>query len=256
MIHQLLSELGFGEKEIAIYLCILKNGTITPSNVARLTRINRTTVYAVAKELVRRGIIAEDLASKTGHLLALPPSELFQLAIREEQQLVRKRETIQKAVEELQELTKEVRYSIPKITFVAEEDLEGYLRKQTPTWNKSIIGTDGLWWGFQDSGFAENYSDWIDWYWDQPSSRDFGVRILTDRSQVEDQLADKGYSRRQVKYWSESGAFSAATWVMGSYITMIHTKTRPHYLIDIRDAAMASNQRALFKGLWEMIPAE
>jgi predicted DNA-binding transcriptional regulator len=253
MINQLLNELGFSDKETAVYLCILRNGAITPANVARLTRINRTTVYAVAKELLARGVISQDLASKTGHLLALPPAELGQLAIREEQALARKREIIAKAVTELQETAKDVRYSIPKITFITEDDLEAYLRRQTPVWNQSMAASDGILWAYQDGSFVEHYSEWIEWYWQHPSSKKIDVRVLTDHTPKEEELATKGYGQRKVKFWKESHALTATTWVMGSYMTLIQTTVHPYYLIDIRDTTIAANQQALFRSLWDSI---
>jgi len=251
MINQLLSDLGFSEKEIAVYLCILKNGKVTPANIARLTKINRTTVYAVAKELLKRGVVAEDLASKTGHLLALPPSDLSQLAIREEQALAKKRETIAKAVDELEELTKEVRYSIPKVTFVTEEDLSSYLYKQTPVWNKEIASSDGIWWGFQDHSLVEQYQEWIGDYWKRPDSAGVSLRILSNQSEIEQDMRERGYQQRNIRFWKGSSEFTSSIWVNGSYIVMIYTRNRPHYLVEIHDKFMAQNLRGLFKGIWE-----
>src|SRR3989338_3820252 len=63
MLHSLLKQLDFNDKEITIYLAILEKGKINPSEVAQITGINRTTVYSVAKELIRRGIVSEDLGA-------------------------------------------------------------------------------------------------------------------------------------------------------------------------------------------------
>ena len=76
MLNQYLQQLGFGDKEIAIYLCIQENGKLSASDVARITKINRTTVYSVSKELIKKGVIQEDLGGSNRYYTALSPEEL------------------------------------------------------------------------------------------------------------------------------------------------------------------------------------
>ncbi|NQS89510.1 TrmB family transcriptional regulator, partial [Patescibacteria group bacterium] len=45
MIQELLKQLGFKEKEIAVYIAVLQKGKVSPAEVAKTTGINRTTVY-------------------------------------------------------------------------------------------------------------------------------------------------------------------------------------------------------------------
>jgi sugar-specific transcriptional regulator TrmB len=47
--HQLVS-LGLSDKEVTLYLAVLQQGRVTPTEVARLTGIQRSTVYSVARE--------------------------------------------------------------------------------------------------------------------------------------------------------------------------------------------------------------
>src|SRR5438477_7154780 len=118
MIEDYLKNLGLTDKEIAVYQQTLKHGRIGPTEVAQLTKINRTTVYSVAKELVKKGFILEDLAGKSSSLVAVPPQDLKFLVQKEEKQLEQKKQTINKMVAELQNLTKNTKYAIPKITFI------------------------------------------------------------------------------------------------------------------------------------------
>jgi len=254
MIEQNLQQLGLSPKEIAVYLTVLKNGKISPAHVARITKINRTTVYSLAKELISRGIITEDLGSSTQHLVALPPRDLIQLARAEERELEKKKQTIQSAVVELEKLTQSVKYSIPKITFIGEEDIDRFLRRRTPIWNESAIRNKSpYFWGFQDPTLLNYYEDWIHWYWTQPSSAGMGGKLITHQSEFEDEVSRKNYPRRSIKYWAAATDFSATTWVMGDFIVMVMTAQHPHYLVEIHDAVLAKNMRATFKGIWESI---
>ncbi len=251
MIENTLKQLGFGDKEVRVYLTILEQGKTTPAAIATLTGIKRPTVYSIAKELVDKGVIVEDMAGPHGFLVALPPEELKNIAKKEERELESKKILINQAVTELQSFTKNTKYSIPKITFIYEEDLEDFLYKQTPEWNKSIMANDGSWWGFQDPTFPEIYKKWIDWFWNVSAPKNLMLKLLSNESRTEEQMA-KMYERRLIKFWdAKGGTFTGSTLVAGDYILLIITSQKPHYLVQIHDATMAHNMRELFKSIWE-----
>jgi sugar-specific transcriptional regulator TrmB len=76
MENELLNRLGFSDKEITVYTAILRYGKISPASLAKLTKLNRTTVYSVAKELIKQGVIAEDLGGPSLLLVAKSPQAL------------------------------------------------------------------------------------------------------------------------------------------------------------------------------------
>lgn len=254
MIEQLLEQLGLTPKEIQVYLAVLKTGKISPAQVAKATKINRTTVYSLAKDLINRGIITEDLGSSTRYLLALPPGDLMQIVRREERELEKKKRTIQSAIGELQSIAESVKYAIPKITFIGEEDLELHLYKQSEVWNKSAIArNEPAYWGFQDPSLLHFYGEWIHWYWKQPGSAKMLGKLLTHQSKFEDEISEKKYANRHIKFWEPGKEFSATTWVIGDYLVMVMTAHHPHYLVEIHDVLLAHNMRTMFKGIWENI---
>jgi len=251
MIKELLRQLGFAEKEIEVYLAVLEQGKTTPANIALLTGINRTTVYSIAKELLDKGVIAEDLAGSKSYLVALPPDDLRNLAKKEERDLQSKKILIDQVTSELQNFTKNTKYSIPKISFIYEEDIEDFLHKQSPEWCKSIMSKDGIWWGFQDPTFATEYQKWINWFWKECAPPKLELKMLTNDSQTEQEISKRGYERRQVRFWNKGQDFTASTWVVGDYLIMAVTKNRPDYLVQIHDATLAHNMREMFKNIWE-----
>jgi predicted transcriptional regulator len=251
MINKLLSELGFKPKEIRLYLAILEQGKITPARAAKVAGINRTTAYIIAKELVEKGLIAEDLAGKQKYLIALPPDDLKDISRKEEEDLQKKKSLIDTAINELKSMTKNTRYSIPKITFVYEEDMEAFYYKQSPIWSDSIMKKDTIWWGFQDPSFSKHYTIWIEWFWKNCAHKKLSVRLLTNESKYENIISSKQYERRLIKFWDREGDFTGSTWVAGDYLIFAVTNQKPHYFVQIYDATLAHNMRELFKGIWE-----
>jgi len=251
MINELLTKLNFSSKETDIYLAILKNGKISPTDLSKFTGINRTTVYSVADDLIKKGIITQDLASSKKYLVALPPEDLFNLAKTEEQTLIRKKGIIDEAIKEIKNIVADVKYSIPKIKFIGEKDLNSFLYKQLPIWNNSLIKTKSEWLGFQDHTFAEHYGKWIDWSWAN-TPKGIKLKLLTNKSNIEKTLAKKNYPDRLIKFFP-SEYFTASTWIIGEYLILIITNQRPHYAIEIHNSVLAENQAEIFKYLWKTI---
>ncbi len=254
MLEQVLKDLGFGTKEIAIYLCILEHGKLSAAAVARITKVNRTTVYSVAKELVAKGVIAEDIGGVNRYYTALPVEDLRELYIKEEQALKEKKSAIEAAIAELAAVPKGKHYSVPKIRFIDERHLDDFLHKQLSVWIQSAKGKDQNWWGFQDTSFIDSHAEWFKYHW-EIFPTDYGTRLFTNKKTSEEKFAAhvSDSDRRQVKYWKKSEDFTATHAVLGDYVLFCVTNAHPYYLVEIHDAVMAENLRQMFKGMWEEI---
>jgi predicted transcriptional regulator len=251
MINETLKNIGLSEKEIAIYLAVLEQGKALPANISQITKINRTTVYSVAKDLVKKGFLYEDLGGQITYLVAVPPQDLKHLLQKEEVELENKRKLFETAILELQNFSKNTKYTIPKISFIQEQDLDNYLYKRSDEWHASIMKYDGILWGFQDHSFAENYEKWIDWEWRVGGPKDLRLRLFSNESGIEKKNKNKEYSnRRIIRYWNKT-PFTASVWVHGDYFIMVYTQKRPHYLVEIYDSLLAENMREFFKGVWQ-----
>lgn len=246
-----LHALGLGNKEQVVYKLILEHGKIAPALLSRLAKINRTTVYSVAKELREKGLIVEDLGGRT--LYYLPTRNAgFEKLIEKEHENAENRV---KLFRELQEFLKNVpeskSYSVPKIRFIEEDELESYLYEALPRWIANMLITDATWWGFQDHTFVEKFEKAIDWSWDK-SPKEIDLKLFSNESDIEKKMKNKKYhERRHIKSW-KTDEFTATQLVAGDYIIMIVTKERPYYLVEIYDAVMAENLRSLFRNLWDM----
>jgi sugar-specific transcriptional regulator TrmB len=54
MINKLLQNLNFSDKEISVFLTIQESGKLSANDISRITKINRTTIYSVTKELIKK----------------------------------------------------------------------------------------------------------------------------------------------------------------------------------------------------------
>ena len=252
MLEKLLNELGLGEKEQKVYKLILEHGKISPALLARLAEIKRTTVYSVANELVDKGLIIEDWGGKILYYIPSRENELEKIIGKEKEKTKNKESTIRELQEVLKNIPESKAYSVPKIRFVDEADLEQYLYEATPRWYESMLMTDATWYGFQDHTFVEKFEKWIDWSWEK-APQPIKLKLLTNESEIEEKMRDKKYSeKRMLKFWGNN-EFTGTQWIVGSYIILVVTKQRPYYLVEIHDSVMAHNMREVFKGIWKTL---
>jgi sugar-specific transcriptional regulator TrmB len=245
--------LGLNKNEQLVYLEILKAGKLPPHRIARLTGINRTTVYSIAKKLETRGLIAIDLGQKVHYLVALPPERFLTLYESEEKALTEKKLAAEALIAELNTLTSEKQFSIPRIRFVEEIDLRSYLYEAYPRWSESVASHGNMWRGFQDDSFTSVYADWIEWTWQQDVQKTLGVEFFVNDATIESSFKAK-YATRNMKTLPHGISFDSSFWITGEYLIMAQTRVRPHYLVEIHDAVLARNQLQLFKGLWQLAP--
>ena len=229
---------------------VYKLGRATPATVSRLTSINRTTVYSVSKELIKKGFLAGDLGAKTFYLTALPPENLESLLDMQREQLKEQERLVSKTIKELQEVPTGAASSVPKIRYVDEIDLSDYLKRNVDKWNQSVSEHDKTWWGFQDHTFVEHFDKWIREWFTRESSQDLEVQLITNKSEVERRVAKRKYGQRSVRFSKQSSTFTATVWAAGDYLIMIYTHEHPFYLIEIYNPVLADNMREIFKQLW------
>lgn len=254
MIQEILKKIGFNDKEIEIYLEALRLGRSTPTRIAKNTGINRTTVYSVAKNLVQKGVLTEDVGQKYIYLVALPPEQLSLMLEKKKRALREEESLINKAISELEALPSGIQFSLPKIRFIEESALEDYLYQRTDEWNSNGAKVDKTWWGFQDHTFVDHYKKWIEDYWTKhASSQNIHVKVFSNESETEKKMAEKQIARREINFWGTGKNFTSSLWITGDYIIMIYTRNRPFYLIEIYNPVMAHNLREVFKNLWEEI---
>lgn len=250
-----LETLGFTESETSVFLKLSKIGKATAADLARSTKMNRTTVYSILKQLSIKGLIVEDLGTQK-RLFHIAPTENIKLLLKEEaDQLKKKEEAANSIMDEMTKLAATADYVIPKIQFVTEDRIEHFMYQRADEWDASILKGDFGYWGFQEQSFVEKHNKWIDWYWQRVDDR-VDLKLISNSSTAEQEMASKGYKNRHIAFWKDSIQFSATLWIMGDYVVSIVLNQSPNYLVEIHDAVLAQNLREVFKGIWTDVEAK
>lgn len=109
-----LREAGFSEKKAKIYLTILKTGEISASDIAKISKIKRTTAYNLLPELLEEGIVKQGIRNKKKVFYVENPESI-------EKKYEKRLDLIKTLLPEIKSL-QNYKTLRPKITFYEGED--------------------------------------------------------------------------------------------------------------------------------------
>lgn len=73
-----LEEVGFDEKEIQVYLSLLKIGETTATKISKETKIERTLVYYIVEKLINKGLASFKLKNNVKYYSASNPEKILE----------------------------------------------------------------------------------------------------------------------------------------------------------------------------------
>ncbi len=100
----LFKKLGLSEKEIKVFLALLKNGASSVRGIADLTDLNRGTVYDILKNLQDEGLVSFYHKASKQNFVAEDPEKLIKLAKEKESEIQKTRQKLSEIIPELKSL--------------------------------------------------------------------------------------------------------------------------------------------------------
>lgn len=107
VLEKYLQEIGLSDKEATVYLALLQVDNASVLDLAKKTKINRTTIYFVLESLQKKGLVSEIQQGKKTFFAAEPPERL--------ETYVERQKTI------LEEHSKRLKEMLPEIKAVQRE---------------------------------------------------------------------------------------------------------------------------------------
>ncbi len=101
-----LKQIGLKEKEIKIYLAILKLGSVSAQNIAHETGVKRTTVYLVLERLKQIGLVGEIIQKNKKMFFAEKPDKLLKIAQKKKKEIEKEEERIKEFLPQLERILK------------------------------------------------------------------------------------------------------------------------------------------------------
>src|SRR3989339_271481 len=104
MVVNHLLQLGLSEKEAEVYLAALQLGFCSVQKIAEKAEINRTTAYTHIRNLITRGLIKTEEKNGKAYLVAEKPEKLRHIWQTQEQEIRRRKLTLDLIMPELESL--------------------------------------------------------------------------------------------------------------------------------------------------------
>ena len=252
MIKEYLQQAGLNKTEAEIYLTLYEHQRLSPSAITEITGIKRTTIYAAADELVKKGLASIAHGKNKRFYTVDSTDSLLRYVALQEQEIQIKKDAVKKAITEMNDIPRSKAIMTPKVRVVTKSNLVDFLYKQSLIWEKSMLNIkEKSWWGFQDTNFVEDkkYQEWILWYWKR-APRGIDLKLLTNDKKVEEEMQQFKLKKRKVRFWQGDSSITGNQWILGDYIVSVVTNVKSPYLIQTHDPIMAHNLRELYRHIW------
>ncbi|MCK5332374.1 hypothetical protein KAJ41_00735 [Candidatus Parcubacteria bacterium] len=119
-----LKQIGLKEKEIKIYLAILKLGSVSAQSIANETGIKRTTTYLVLERLKQIGLVGEIIQKNKKIFFAQKPSKLLKIAETKKKEIEKEEQRIKEFLPQLERILKN-KTADPKEEILHFQGIEG-----------------------------------------------------------------------------------------------------------------------------------
>lgn len=101
---QTLKNLGLTDGEISTYLVLLENGRLPITDISKKTKLNRTGLYDIIENLIRKGLVSYVHEDRKKFFKAAPPSRLQEYLEEKQQELSAEQNKLNILISELEKI--------------------------------------------------------------------------------------------------------------------------------------------------------
>lgn len=247
LLRQTIVQIGLSDKHAYVYEALLMRPMATPLQLARETKLNRSSLYRYLEELRDCGLVELLLGDKSSRYEAIP-SGLKQYLTREEARVDELRTTIPKLADELSRVSEKGRESEIKY-FQGKERLKQML------WNVVASGQDYAGLGYEDwnTSVGKNFAEKL-----REKNMKSGVK---SREITNDPSADYGYTGLGKNYLrvyehrridSKILEIKHDTYIYGDVFAYYYHYQGEYFGVEIHNKEIARTERQIFEILWGM----
>lgn len=232
---EILQEIGFDNKESAIYLAFLKIGETTATKVAKETKIGRTLTYYLIEKLINRGLLSFKLKNNVKYYSASNPGKILEDLKEKERSFIKLKPFLNSLTK--QGVEEEVKVDIFK-EFAGLKAVENIVFKEGKEF--LFLGEEGQ---IQEY-FPEIYRQYL---------RKLKERGIKEKVIIREDLRGKIWKSKnsEFRYVSKNLLSPTTTLIVGNKI-LITIWEKPIYNILISSKKISDSYRAYFNQLWKI----
>ncbi|MEO6728611.1 MAG: helix-turn-helix domain-containing protein [Candidatus Dojkabacteria bacterium] len=248
-VRSYLTEFGLNDKEVVIYLTLLKTGPSTIMDLSRKTGIKRSTTHNNVEELIKKGLVSQTNYGERRMAVAEDPEKL-KFLLEQRKWDVNKLEKIMpdivKSIYEIvpgsKETTKvEVKY------YEGERGFKEVCQRSISKSTKEVLYLSNLeeWRKVYTTEYGKEY------YIPQRLKKNLFLKMLAvDNSQGTEYRNEDKATLRETRFLPKSFTFKPTVIISDEEVSLM-VAAEPYKAVVIEDADVAQVFRELFTNLWE-----
>lgn len=235
--EEALKEIGLNDREIKVYLALLRLGTSSVNKIARKAAIIRTTAYDVLKSLVEKGLASYVIKSGVKYYEAALPEKIISI-------LDEKKKKILEVLPELNELRESVSEKPAVEIYEGKEGLKTILEDMLKT-KENICG-------YTSMKLMELLNFYFPNFITRRTKLKIKTRIIMEKSKETEDLKKTGPKEfREVKFIENASRFRLGHYIYGNKVAMLIAKKEQPMGILIDNEDLAEQEKAVFEYLWK-----
>jgi len=253
---RLLNEIGIQNTEALVYLKLLELGSLSRTDLARKSKIPRTTVHENVDRLIQKGLIS--LTNKNGRkiLTAENPNKLKLFVMNKKLELETQLDHLSDTSKELDETIKDIIENVPQSAESGEVDVKYYLglngfkdvcQRSLSNSSKEILFLSNMdeWKKIFTDKYAYTY------YVPERIKRNLFAKTLAIRSKKAEEIKTSDRELlREMRFLPDSYDFDP-TIIINDNEVSIMTSSKPYTAVLIQNKSITKLFRDVFNNLWK-----
>lgn len=250
-VKNFLMDFGLTDKEVTVYMALLKSGPNTIMNLARETGIKRSTTHNTVEELVKKGLVSQTNYGERRMVVAEDPKKLEFL-------LEQQKWDMRKLEDNLGEIVKAIYETVPQVKENTKVEVKYYQGKEGTAniyrnafSSKELRSYVNL--AASSKAFPENKEIFLEM---QKRNKDLIVKEIVEKSQESLELAEyyKGMSNFQYKATEKIKTLSSInTLIFDGKVALINFRNDTITGIVIENDDNYETSKAIFDMLWDSL---
>ncbi len=247
ILESTLRLLGLGQKEIRFFLATFKMGPCSIQEISKEARLERSTAYLIAKDLIARGYIEENYHLYRKKLNAIEPKGLLRMIFAKERGIGRKGLELEERLPDLQMLyqASEIR---PRVKVYEGKEGLTQIHEDILSVKQEIL----LWTNQESERFVFDEDHHRQFIADR-LRKHISIRVLAVNNEQGKKLTTMDEEvLRKTKILPRGTTFTPEIYIYGSKIAILDYKKDIIGVI-LESEPIAASQRAIFEMNWTMI---
>lgn len=253
MIDAFLISIGLSDKEVKVYLALLRYGIQPTSVIGKKTGLNRGTTFSVMHALLEKGLVSKSVRNRIQYFSPSPPTSILDYIDHKRDQLTKNRNEAQNMMQRIASMTNQLSSKPSMEFFEGAEGARRVLRTTLTGQNKIIHAFTSLPDLIDSVGmtFLHDYTN-------QRVAGGYTLRILRTKEKYAKALSQDANAKRfgtskkekrEVRYAADAMAFPMSMYIFDDKIALISSQEE-RVAILITSKEFATMQRHLFGILW------